>query len=76
MDDIQFEIDVRNTEVMNLKWELEQTDYKAIKYAEGLIPDGDYQETRNHRNHIRARINRLEEEMEELGKLLGRDAVG
>lgn len=76
MDDIQFEIDARNTEVMNLKWELEQTDYKAIKYAEGLIPDGDYQEARDHRNRIRARINRLEEEMEELGKLLRGNAAG
>lgn len=49
-------IDIRITE---LKMLLAQTDYKAIKYAEGEISEIDYAETKAQRREWRAEINRL-----------------
>lgn len=42
---------------------LEQTDYQALKYAEGEILDDEYAEMKAQRAAWRAEINRLEEEL-------------
>ena len=45
-----------------LKQQLKDTDYKAIKFAEGFISDEDYAETKALRQAWRDEINRLESE--------------
>lgn len=50
----QFQIDL-------LKKKLADTDYKAIKYAEGLISDEEYAPIKAERQHFRDEINRLEQ---------------
>ena len=52
--------------ILNLKHQLRQTDYKAIKYAEGWLTDEEYAETKAERQRIRDEINRLEEELNEV----------
>lgn len=47
-------------EIQTLKQSLADTDYKAIKYAEGVMADEDYQETGIQRQAWRRRINELE----------------
>jgi len=42
---------------------LTNSDYKAIKYSEGLILDDDYAETKAKRQEYRDRINVLQEEI-------------
>ena len=46
----------------DLKQRLADTDYKAIKYAEGLISDEEYAETKQLRQEWRDEINKLEKE--------------
>lgn len=50
----------RNKEINELKAKLSQTDYQAIKFAEGWITADDYAPTKALRNSWRARINELE----------------
>lgn len=47
-------------EIRTLKRSLAETDYKAIKYAEGVMADEDYQATGIQRQAWRRRINELE----------------
>lgn len=47
-------------EIQTLKKSLAETDYKAIKYAEGVMTDEDYQATGIQRQAWRRRINELE----------------
>lgn len=47
-------------EIEMLKEQLAQTDYKAIKYAEGWISEAEYAPIREERQAIRDRINELE----------------
>lgn len=47
-------------EIRTLKQSLAETDYKAIKYAEGVMTDEDYQATGIQRQAWRRRINELE----------------
>lgn len=47
-------------EIQALKRSLSETDYKAIKYAEGVMTDEDYQATGIQRQAWRRRINELE----------------
>ena len=54
------QVEVWNREILELKEELSQTDYKAIKYAEGVLTDEDYQPTGIQRQAWRKRINELE----------------
>lgn len=49
--------------IADLKAELAATDYKAIKFAEGLISMGEYAPIKAHRQSIRDEINRLESEI-------------
>lgn len=50
-------------EIEQLKQKLEETDYKAIKYAEGLTSEEEYAETKALRQGWRDEINRLEGEL-------------
>lgn len=43
-----------------LKQQLADTDYKAIKYAEGWIPEADYAPIKTERQALRGQINALE----------------
>ncbi len=47
-------------EIKALKKKLADTDYKTIKYAEGLITEKEYAETKAERAAWRERINELE----------------
>lgn len=55
------QVEVWNREIFELKEELNRTDYKAIKYAEGVMTDEEYQPTGIQRQAWRHRINELEE---------------
>ena len=52
-----------NSEITALKQLLTNSDYKALKYSEGLISDIEYAETKTYRENLRAQINQLEEEL-------------
>ena len=47
-------------QIMALKESLSATDYKAIKFAEGLISAEDYEPIKAERQTLRDRINELE----------------
>lgn len=47
-------------EITALKAELQKTDYKAFKFAEGFISPGDYEPIKQYRNNLRLEINNLE----------------
>lgn len=47
-------------EICELKAKLRDSDYKAIKYAEGALTDAEYAETKAQRQAWRKRINDLE----------------
>ena len=49
-------------EIAQLKKQLSDTDYKAIKYAEGQLTEEEYSATRSQRAAWRARINKLQED--------------
>ena len=59
-DDIQ----AINIEISELKKKLFDTDYKAIKYSEGLLTDKEYAEVKAQRQAWRDEINRLEEKLQ------------
>lgn len=52
-----------NSEITALKQLLTNSDYKALKYSEGLISDIEYTEIKTYRENLRAQINQLEEEL-------------
>ena len=52
------------TEINSYKQLLTQTDYKALKHADGAITDEEYATTRELRASYRAAINELEEQLE------------
>ena len=49
-------------QINELKEKLRETDYKAIKYAEGLISEEDYAVIKKQRQEWRDKINELESE--------------
>ena len=61
-------IEQYQAEIIELKKYLSDTDYKAIKFAEGELSESDYQEVKSQRHDARARINELESLIEELEK--------
>lgn len=61
-------IEQYQAEIVELKKYLSDTDYKAIKFAEGEINESNYQEVKSQRHNARARINELESLIEELEK--------
>ena len=50
-------------QIMALKESLSASDYKAIKFAEGLISAEDYEPIKAERQAIREQINALEKEL-------------
>ena len=52
--------DQYRSEIQQLKKQLSDTDYKAIKYAEGQISESEYASVRAERQGYRDRINELE----------------
>ena len=56
----------KEEKIRKLKMLLYQTDYKAIKFAEGELSYSDYEETRLLRKSYRDEINKLEQEIREL----------
>ena len=50
------------TQINELKEKLRETDYQAIKYAEGLLSEEDYATTKKQRQEWRDKINELESE--------------
>lgn len=61
-------IEQYQSEILELKKYLSDTDYKAIKFAEGEITESDYQEVKSQRHDARVRINELESMIEQLEK--------
>lgn len=61
-------IEQYQSEIIELKKYLSDTDYKAIKFAEGEIAESDYQEVKAQRHDARVRINELESLIEQLEK--------
>ena len=61
-------IEQYQVEIIELKKYLSDTDYKAIKFAEGELSESDYREVKSQRREARVRINELENMIEELEK--------
>lgn len=55
----------KRMEITALKRLLKQSDYKAIKYAEGLISESEYAPIKAQRQGWRDQINQLESEINE-----------
>lgn len=53
-------------EIAKLKSQLAETDYKAIKYAEGWLTDKEYAPIKAERQALRDRINELEIELTQI----------
>lgn len=51
-------------EIRGLQQLLTATDYKALKHADGVISDEEYEETRQLRINYRQQINDLEAELD------------
>ena len=51
---------IKNTKIAELKEKLMQTDYQAIKYAEGIITEAEYAPIKSQRQSWRDMINLLE----------------
>lgn len=56
------------SEINALKQLLANSDYKALKYAEGEISISDYEPIRTYRQELRDKINALESEAQMLGE--------
>ena len=54
---------IKNTKIAELKYKLSQTDYQAIKYAEGQLSEEEYAQIKVQRQAWRDEINLLESEV-------------
>lgn len=54
------------SEIRGFKLLLSDTDYKALKHADGALTDAEYEPTRQARQELRDKINTLEDELAEL----------
>ena len=61
-------IEQYQSEIVELKKYLSDTDYKAIKFAEGELSEEAYREDKSQRHDARVRINELESLIEQLEK--------
>lgn len=50
-------------DILALKQLLSASDYKALKYSEGLLTEEEYAETKIYRQQLRFKINQLESEL-------------
>ena len=55
------EQDTKQQQIDELKALLQESDYKAIKFAEGWISEQDYEPTKQQRQQWRQQINELEQ---------------
>lgn len=55
--------ELNEMEINSLKDKLAATDYKALKYAEGLISENEYAPIKQERQNLRQQINQLENEL-------------
>ena len=62
---------IRRLRISELKTLLNESDYKAIKYAEGLISEAEYEPIKSERQRYREEINQLESEIAELCQKIG-----
>lgn len=62
------EKDLLSQQISQKKWELSQTDYKAIKYAEGLLTEEEYAPIKAERQAMRDEINALQAQLDALEK--------
>lgn len=53
-------------EIIQKKWELSQTDYKALKYAEGLLTEEEYAPIKEERQAMRDEINAMEAKLKKM----------
>ena len=58
--------DFLEMEIRSFQQLLTNTDYKAIKYAEGAITEEEFAETKAKRQHWRDMINEYQEELAEI----------
>jgi len=56
-------IEELKSEIVALKSLLRQTDYKALKHADGVLSDEEYLETKTERENWRKKINEYESEL-------------
>ena len=63
------------SEIRGLQQLLASTDYKALKHADGVLTDEEYEETRQIRIDYRKQINDLEAELAELETAEGQVAA-
>ena len=66
MNENEERISVIEGEINALKQLLANTDYKALKHADGVMSDEEYAETLDLRKSYRYKINKHEEELKEL----------
>ena len=57
--------EVIESEINGYKILLEQTDYKALKHADGVMPDEEWEPVKEQREELRAKINACEAELAE-----------
>ena len=58
-------IEIKN-KIFAYKEKLKQTDYQAIKYAEGELSSEEYSQTKENRKLWREEINKLEEQLKSI----------
>ena len=69
----KFVIKRKQAQILGLKIQLSDTDYKAIKYAEGWLTDEEYAPIKAERQALRDKINALEIEVEELQEIINKE---
>ncbi len=62
----QERIEQINLEMEEIQAKLNNTDYKTLKWMEGLLTDEEYNPTKEERISLRSRYNELEEEIKEI----------
>lgn len=67
--DVMEKVQQINGDILGLKQLLTNSDYKAIKYSEGLISEAEYASVKEYREELRTKINQLEEELEAVNAL-------
>mgnify|MGYP003482961941 CR=1 FL=1 len=59
-----------NKELSKAHLDLDQSDYKAIKYFEGYYTEEEYQPIKEYRESLRVKIRQLEKELKSIGEWL------
>lgn len=57
-----------NKELSKAHFDLDQSDYKAIKYFEGYYTEEEYQPIKEYRESLRVKIRQLEKELKSIGE--------